>query len=416
MKIREKLYDYWFIVLMASVFTFSFVLTAITYEQWFATGMVMAIVLVAGVAITGHIEFDLKLLFLFEAFLLVAVKDNINYAKYDVAFAWILVIPYLLGKLVVGKKEGSDKRLFYAYNVLGFAMAFLCLGDILYTHIRGSMWITLFYRFWNDENYSRSSAEMFFTLVQGALAYAFLYRQKKKAYFALISLLNITIFGLMIYHEGRFSLVAVFAGIIIVVAMYYIDNFSHEKMKQLLKIVGVISAMAVLVILLVKINLFGLGDIYNNSFLSRDGGLLKNVRIASTLTILSNLKNYPLGGYNELSEIGSHDMWLDYGNHYGLPVLACLVCYLLLTFIDAARLCFIKEKDFGIKYLLIPGFILLNLNYIIEGAAFSIRLYLCYGLFLAGMIRAKLEQEKQSGPVITHMAQCEGIKYVNEES
>ena len=415
MNIREKLYDYWFILLMACVFTFSFVLTAITYEQWFSVGIMTAVVLVIGVAITGHIEFDLKLLFLFEAFLLVAVKDNINYAKYDVSFAWILVIPYLLGKLVTYKKEGVNQRVFFAYNVVGFAMTFLCLGDIFYTYVRGSDWISLFYRFWNDDSFSRSSAEMFFTLVEGALAYAFFHRRKRPKYFIVITFLNILIFGMMIYHQGRFSLVAVFAGIIIVVAMYYIDNGNRERIMKLLKVIGFIFAIAMLIVLVVSLNILGIGDLYKASFLARDGGILKNIRVTSTIAILKNLKNYPLGGYNEVSTIGSHDMWLDYGNHYGLPVLACLVCYQLLTVIDTVKLCFIKEKGFGMKYLIVPGFVLLNLNYIIEGAAFSIRLYLCYGLFLAGIIRGMVEMKKSDGPVITHFEGI-GINYINEES
>ena len=402
-KIIDKV---WFAILIVCAFIFCIRLTGITYLEIDGLGKLMALLAIPGCIIKGRTKFDIGLIFLFVGLLLVGFLDFMNGSYYDVPYAWVLVLSYILGKQAVGNdKKNADKRVFIGYNTVAFGMAFLCILDLVYspftelyrTSFNDLDKIALLIRFWTGDTYSRSSASMLFTLTTGALYYAFIKRKESKLYlfyFWFLMIVNTAGSLELIRRESR-STVMFF--VLLVFAVLFLKSCDKDKSSiniKRLKCVAVVIAVLLLTgLIFYKLDVFGIATAVRNSMWGRDGGILNNVRLYSAIAMFKAMPNCPYGGYAAGNVIPPHNVWLYYGDKYGVTVLGILSAFFICTVVDAFKMSFVKHDASNIKYLLVPGYFLLYMSYMTEGAAFSIRLYLCYGLFISGLIKGKLELE-----------------------
>lgn len=215
---------------------------------------------------------------------------------------------------------------------------------------------------------------------------------ERKKYIAwLVVITDIFIVFEMIHHEGRYSLLYTFLQMPICLFFYLLNN--HEIVSgtliKKLKISGLVLIVLVAIISFGYIvNIFNIQSIYENSYLNGGGGVLKNERFDFLKKVISAMPNYPLGGYDVASPEGSHNMWLEYGNTYGVFVLGFLLIYKVLTIVDILILTLNKEIE-KVKYLLLSTFIYINIYYSLEPNGFAHREFLVFGLFLCGMIGYK---------------------------
>ncbi|OUQ23005.1 hypothetical protein B5E77_16190 [Lachnoclostridium sp. An131] len=92
------------------------------------------------------------------------------------------------------------------------------------------------------------------------------------------------------------------------------------------------------------------------TMMSRDGGILHNVRFQMIAETLRQLPQSPYGGgyIYPAGFAGVHNYWLQAANDTGVIVLFLWGIYGILMVMDAVRLLWLKQISIRIKYMLIP--------------------------------------------------------------
>lgn len=352
-----------------------------------------------------YVPMDLAILFLFQGLLICAIIDfhtNEQY-MYWLHWAWVLPLGYLLGK-VVALGQDSAKKIVLAFGCLAAGM--FCQGvlDFSYDYVQNGYWATeKWMQFWIHTEYQpRTTFELEWLFTTSLTFYALYYMVKvnsRKLWIYLVLACQVIIQFFCFKTEGRTNA----AYLIIVVAfgilLYTYDCYKEKKKKELHFLIGLVTvaAVAVLVFMIAfKLNVGGLYDKYENSYLSGSGGIIKNVRFRAIAEAIVLLSQNHLGGFTGTVLKGgrSHNMWLEYARQYGLVPFASLYAFKLVTVIYAIRLIIHRHVGKKIRYILLPAFVCVNLYYTMEPNGHAYRNFWLFGLFLCGIISGILRKEK----------------------
>lgn len=388
---KEYLYNIWRVFVTAWLFTFSLTYSSFYYTQIWGLGLVLLFMTAIGMVLKGHVDFDIKILFIAEAFILVGFHNSRNWVDFEVPYAWILVMPYLLGKMSIGNDEKNANKNFYInYFVMAAGMTISGLVDVIYGAVNGLYSTEFLYSIWTKESYVRTTHEYNYVFMISALLF-FLISAKKIKEFYLLVIFDLIIVVDMVYHEGRYSLLYTILQIMFFLCIIaYWGWKKNEKVKTTIILIGCTLIIgAILLVVMFELNLFGIQDLYDSSYLIGGGGILHNERFEFLVDVIKAMPEHVLGGYDVASPEGSHNMWLEYGDKYGVVVLALLLIFKLLTIKDAV--CVAVYEKTNIKYLVLSAFIYLHLYYTLEPNGFAKREFLIFGLFFWGMIRGKIE-------------------------
>lgn len=386
----------WDILLGMALIIYSFTFNTYYYIHIKWIGLIVAILAFSGIIIYKNVKVDIKFLLLFEAFLLVAVHNSKTDIYYDVAFAWMLPLTYLIGKICVGDgKKYVDKRINIFYFILAIGMMTGGFLDLIYGYQIGFFDTEYMINIWSKGQYVRTTHEYCYILMIAAFYYGIIVLKSGRKAALLLLLADIVIVFEMIRHEGRYSLFYIILQIPLLLIIKIISNKDKQVViRTLIKVGAIFLLFVVLAITIYNYNIFGITEWYKHSFLSGSGGIIHNVRFLSMAKIIKSLPSYPFGGYDEVTELGSHNMWLKYGNKYGVVVLGLLLIYKLLTIKDMIVLATRRDRGY-IKYLLVSTFVYINIYYSMEPNAASAREYYLVGLFINGLISGKIESENK---------------------
>ena len=392
---RESLAKIWQVVLASLLFILGFYYTGIQYTQLKALGIIISIVAMTGLFIYGNVEIDLQMLLIFTAFFLIGFHNSRNWIDYEVPYAWILVWPYIIGKLAIGNDKAKADRNFYRnYYCMSAGMMLLGFAEIIRGKILGLYASEYFWNLWNGEYYSRTTHEYNYVFIIGSLVFALMLIMKNNKKAWIIVALDAYIVVAMVMNEGRYSLTYTIIQIPMFIFVLLVGRWkSFDKTQRSKVIKALLTAIGTIIVLLIlfRLNIFGLYKMYKNSYLVGGGSVFHNQRYDFLVAVIKAIPDNLLGGFDYASPEGSHNMWLEYGDKYGVFILVLLLMFKLLTFIDAFLL-MIKSKT-NLKYLVIPSFLYLHLYYTLEPNGFAHREFLIFGLFYWGMIRARVELE-----------------------
>ncbi len=398
--INSRLNKAWFIVACIAIFIFSATYLGFEYEFLPMVLNITAVITFVGVVLHGRMPFDIKFIFIFEAMLLVSIYDIRMYVVYEVAYGAVITLSYLIGKLLVGKnKELCDKRIMNSYLCIAFGMFTSGVVDVIYTRLQGYFNTERLLSVWNGEEYVRTTFEFCFILIVSTVFFAVWSFKRNKIISSALIVAAVFSVAEMIKQEGRYCVMLVIIVIPCMILLYLYTRWPEFKSQTKLvvkRLAMLFAAIIVLGILAFALNLFGLKDLYLGSYLST-GGILENVRFKTIYQAFVQMPEHLNGGYDtgvtmdDGRIIQVHNMWLKYGDKYGVVVLFLLLAYKLFTIVDAVKLAFKRGRENDIKYLLIPAFLSINLYYSLEPNGYANRLFLVFGLLISGMIRGKLD-------------------------
>ena len=318
------------------------------------------------------------------------VPDNLKY---------ILIWPlsFVFGKWLVGnKKDDSEKNLVVASAVMTIGL--FIQGVINYCNHNDGIEISESWNGWNEiwtGNFmSRTVYTYDFLLVASTLFLAVLLFNKKRMLAIGIVIINIaTIVMDLIMARGRLQVVMQVAVTFIMLAIYLFNNRkkTSEKSKKLF-LIAVIAFVAAIVLfsVLVALNVGGIGDAYHNSFLSRDGGILRNSRFRSMAEGLVLTFQQPLGGWETPSLGIAHNVFLLFAKEYDIIIFFILIAFEVLSLINAFKLILKKNCTYG-DYLAFSMLITLLLYYNIETCPWRYRSYWVILIITSGFISQKLK-------------------------
>ena len=151
-------------------------------------------------------------------------------------------------------------------------------------------------------------------------------------------------------------------------------------------------AGAVMVYILLKTSV-------GNAFLSamsRDGGILNNIRFKVHRRALEQIFIYPWGGnfMDHLEQAHAHNAWLDIADIGGVIPFFAFVIYTVYTVIDFIRLMFYKNIVIETKFIFLGLFIVYFIFFTIEPSLDWNVHFMTPWVFLHGIVRGYVKDCK----------------------
>lgn len=189
--------------------------------------------------------------------------------------------------------------------------------------------------------------------------------------FASLSRVPIMIFGIMALWELGLFL--------------FLNRKNRVIVKKVRKILLVLLGLCLLGLLLILLNWSAIKEIPFVQNLSKDGGILNNVRFRAQRSVLTQLFEYPRGGM-PIPEIKmAHNVWLDMAKDTGVITFFLFMVYTIFTLIQVFQL---VKSDVSeeMKYLLTGIYFAFFLYYSVEPALNANIQYLVPWTFVNGII------------------------------
>ncbi|SFI04096.1 hypothetical protein SAMN04487830_1198 [Pseudobutyrivibrio sp. OR37] len=389
----EKSKQYMFLALCTTVFVYGFMYRIIDLRTTFWCSIPFVLY---------HIfedikknPFDISFILISTATLIIA---NIAYMREpwlnmmwsDVRLVFVLPMIYLLGNASVGNdRRKYAVRTCWGITALNFGMFFQAILDHINKFFEPRTDRT-WYSFWKDDYEVSTVFDIGFIIMVSSLYYAFKERKKRK-YLYRITIINVILCIVFSLESGGRTTVFMCAVMLLVLGgadvIYSFPNYSAQAKKRIVIILSIILIIALVGILMFTSNILGIHDLYMNSFLGRDGGILHNVRIQIAIQSLRDAINVPQGGWYG-SELlrggGSHNTWLEFARRYNTFVFVIMILYICFTLINCAKQIFSKDN---IKYLVLGAVIsmLIYMNMEPVGANPSYY-YVIFFIFVSGII------------------------------
>ncbi len=408
---NEKVAQLMFAAICASLFTYGFCYPII--NEYLAGGF-MTVLVIYECLRQRYVPLDLAFIFLFQGAIICAAIDfltNLDY-MYWMQWAWVLPMGYLLGKVIpgrdhmieplfpgkewpAGKMRRSEKRTSLAFLSLTLGLFLQGIIDYIYGYIQRGEWFVLWNQFWGGESQVKNTYELEFLLTTCLFAAVFYIRRYFKPALFIYLVAEAIILFFCLKTGGRINFLVLLLQVLFIALFNVIDSQDARKKQALgwlFRIVLAGLALLIILSLLISFNVAGIGDMYYNSFWSRNGGVLHNVRLACITEGVQKAFAYPLGGFSvdALGKYGygsSHNMWLEYARQYGLVPLICLFTFTVITLVYAIQLLFKKSARFRwIKRLLVPAVICLNMYHSMEPNAHANRNLWLFCLVVSGMV------------------------------
>ena len=400
-KIRETLFNekvnkVVVVIFLATIFVYGFMNRLIDSRDVFVIG---APICIYWLLQRKSSPFDLQFLFLFATFYLMAIFEFMtepwmNYRYNVMVYAFIFPFTYLLGKMCIGEsKYRYEQNTFIIMSVLSagmFAQAFLDYMKKNITNpfndIRDAGW----YAFWNDEYILKNEVEFYFYLVIAASFFAFISRKKKKIFFAVVCLAQLFIIINSLIVRGRSAILLMMCIFALMTLIYIFTNHvSNGAKKGIILFIVIMSTIIAVGILLVYFNAFGIRDIYHNSFLSRDGGILHNVRFTWEREGYRKIFTLQKGGWIVESNVLQgklHNSWMEYGRNYDITIYLLLMLFAISSLIRGIITLCRNNKKCPILFWVVGAQILYFLYFSVERMGFADRDWIILYVFISGMV------------------------------
>ncbi|WP_033152046.1 hypothetical protein [Pseudobutyrivibrio ruminis] len=365
---------------------------------------VLAFYVVYGVFNRGKIEFDIRFLLLFALYYFGASRD-LGFVDYDLKYKTVIpVLVYAFGKEIVGnKKTESDKRIFISMLALAFGMYVQAMLDFSVNLQLEELQTENWNRFWSGTEQARTLFDFEFIFVTSMAFAAIMFWKRYKVLFSIVILLNVVLQIIDVMVEGRFNLFFLMIDICALALVFIFDRWSELSQKIRKTIIGVALGLVAFVaafFVAFKINLFGLHDMYSNSYLSGSGGIFHNIRFQIFRAAWSEMMKNPDTGY-ALGVFGtafntSHNTYMEFGKEFGLTAFFYIAVYELFVLKDAAMLALNKNKNDLIKYILIASTINCFIYFFMEPSGNRYFFVFMITFFVHGMQRRKCELDKDN--------------------
>ena len=352
---------------------------------------VVVAVIILFYAIREHFEgrklpFDMTFLVLAQTMILVAVIDYHNEQYSTLAYAWILPASYLVGKMAVGfDKMEADRRIEMVVYVFMVGLFILSMLDFWNLGKYAFCWTESWPGFFTGEDQNRCGMAMALFLVNTSIVYIWMKRNNNPIWYCIVELMLVLSLCWSFKVESRTITLLPFLTIALV-AMISL----YDKRKRISNIVWITCGVFFLftILLIYIVYSFNLGDIktaYRES--SWGAGIFENDRFKMDIAGFKLMLQNPYGRLeppaNPLDS--PHNTFLQYGRVYGMAIFVLVEVFRLLTIKDAVVMT-VDNSASKIKYLLIPAFICINMNFSLDPNGYIQRDLYMFILFISGLI------------------------------
>ncbi|WP_044935197.1 hypothetical protein [Pseudobutyrivibrio sp. LB2011] len=313
---------------------------------------------------------------------------------------YVLLWPffYILGKYIMTDKDKSEKRGFIALVIM--TIMIYIQGLIQYANHNSGLEETDSWDGWLDfftgVHMARTVYVFCFCAIAAWLFLGIIYLKKNMLIGLLIIGLNIiaTVVD-FVFARGRICLLTQIVVTFIMLCIYIIKEkkYKNKSYRKALTIIGILAFVCLVSgMILVKLNVSGIGDRYANSFLARDGGIFGNVRYRSIVEGLILSVQQPLGGWSTPSLDIAHNVFLLFSRDYDTVIFLLLVGYEIVTLVYLIRLLMVKMKV--LDYVIVSLLVSINIYYTIETCPWRYRKYWFFILFVGGILRKRVENNR----------------------
>lgn len=185
------------------------------------------------------------------------------------------------------------------------------------------------------------------------------------------------------------TVLATFIGL--VVSYLYKYKFS---LKKIVRGFFSISIIIVTIVFISKIDI--VHRMYDKSqlhyMMSRDGGILNNVRFRAQRDALLQIFEYPMGNNNLLAGClrCPHNVWVCLAYETGIIPFVIMVIFSTICLIDIIRLFFLEKTEEDLIIVIVPLYVAINVYYMLEPALEASVMYWMIGTFINGLVTAIL--------------------------
>ena len=315
---------------------------------------------------------------------------------------YIPLILYMLGNLMVCKTKGHDNTeerfllllfvVVLGYTIHGGLNSYLYLAGYNAGN-DGREWMDV----WKKYFIPGTQHNVYYLPVFSMVFPAIVFFKKRKCVNIAVIIGTVFFLYMSLLTKSRLAIL-IFALVLLAQILLYIileRRTIKEKgiKKYLYTALGIALIFAVIGVLVLK-NTEIISAFINN--MSKDGGVLNNVRFVAQGNVLKNLLNYPMGGMDK-SVIGfnyAHNVWLDMAKRTGIIPFAFLVLYTGYTIYEMFRFVSRKNVSSDVKLMTIGLYVAFFLYFMVEPALEASIHYLTPWLFVNGMVHGNISKEK----------------------
>ncbi len=346
-------------------------------------------------------KFDFAFIMLTQAMLFTGIIAYHNQNYSTIPYTWIIPSSYLIGKAVGGSnREKANERIIIVMYTLMLALFLISMLDFYnffkYSKLSGYYLTEIWPGFFTNEEQNRCGMSLGLFLVNTSLGFA-IYRRKKEpilAFFITIAFVVSQYWALKVESRTITLLPVLSLGIILILILCEKRGYISRRGWIGIVIFVLLSALAIMV--MIKYDIFHMG-----AYLIGDeygGSILKNVRFTMDKNAFKLLLQNPLGRteFPEDTMFRPHNTFLQYGESYGIVVFALIEIFRLATLKDAVVMSLKINANSSIKYLLVPAFLCLNVNYSMDPNGFIQRHLWMLVIFISGLIRGWVDLSNQN--------------------
>lgn len=304
----------------------------------------------------------------------------------------LLLIFQCLGKALEGyircRYEKENFLLFYFALVLIIGYSVHALLNSLFATTLTRNWPD----FWIGIDLPATQHALFFLPIFSLAFPCIMCFKNRKFGSVLIWILIFVDLCFSLYVENRMVLV-VFMAVCTIQIIYYMFDREIDAAKKKKAVKNLIILVLLLLICLIILGAWvykfqPIRWIGLRKMISRNGGIVKNIRFEAQREAIKQLFVYPMGGFKmELCGLkSSHNVWLDIANASGIIPFFLFVAYTLISIVDLIRYLWRSDDSHIRKNIVLGLYTVFFLYYTVEPALLATYYYLIPWVFINGMI------------------------------
>ena len=319
-----------------------------------------------------------------------------GYTWNDVAYMIFLpIFMYLLSRQLVYKRKGEELEI-GLWCVAGGTFLYSLLNHWMYLQYGFTEGPRIWTEFWIREGIYATEASFWGVFITALIGYGFCCFCQKKWSRGIAALLGVLIGNIINIQVGnRMVFMTTFVAAAVSFGMFFILNRKNRKL--ILRVFLCCCAALLIGGLAVYSNWEKIQQTpYYVNIISRDGGILHNVRFAMIIDTLRQLP-YNLIGGGHIYPAGFyavHNYWLQAANDTGIWTLILWIVYSIVAIVDIIKLLLLKNIDRRIKYMLIPMFVAVVGYMMMEQAGTGKWIYVNFYVMLSAFIHQLVMNEK----------------------